>query len=82
MVQGADYLGVIKMGPKIITVKDTSGENYVVNDPQRFLDHLIQYHDVKRWTNGSSHYENNRSFNVTQSFFDDVQAKVNTLKFK
>ena len=82
MVQGADYLGVIKMGPKIITVKDTSGEDYVVNDPQRFLDHLIQYHDVKRWTNGSTHVENGRSFNVTQEFFNDVQSKVDTLKFK
>ena len=46
MVRGADYLGVIKMGPKTITVKDTSGQDYVVNDPQSFLNHLIQYHDV------------------------------------
>ena len=82
MVQGADYLGLIKMGQKTITIKDASDQDYVVKDPQSFLNHLIQYHDVKRWTNGSSHYENDRSFNVTQSFFDDVQAKVNTLKFK
>ena len=82
MVRGADYLGVIKMGPKTITVKDNSGQDYVVNDPQSFLKHLIQSHDVNRLTNGSTHVENGRSFNITKSFFEDVQSKVNTLKFK
>ena len=43
MVQGADYLGVIKMGPKTIMVKDNSGQDYIVNDPRSFLNHLILY---------------------------------------
>ena len=79
MVRGADYLGVIKMGPKTITVKDANGQNYVVNDPRRFLKHLIKQHGSG---DGSVHLENGSLFDVTQSFFDDVQSKVNTLKFK
>ena len=79
MVRGADYLGKIRMGVESITVKDTNGQDYVVSNPQSFLQHLIQYHGSG---NGSIHVENNRSFNVTQSFFNNVQSKVNSFKFK
>ena len=82
MVRGADYLGKIRMGLESITVKDTNGQDYVVSNPQSFLQHLIQYHDVNRWPNGSTHVENGRTFYITKSFFNNVQSKVNSFKFK
>ncbi len=72
-IDGADYVGLISMGPKTITVKNSNGKNYVVTNPQAFLKHLEEAHGSG---NSSTHIENGNSFYVTQWFYDNVKRKV------
>ena len=56
--------GEVKKKP--LTLKDTSGNDYEIKDPQKLRNHIMQYH-----ANGQSIYEENgHSFYVDDKFRD------------
>ena len=46
---------------------DNNGKEYFVKDPQRFFDHLINFHSRNNTGNCSVHEENGFYFTVTES---------------
>ena len=44
-----------------------------MKDPQRFFDHLIDYHSTNNIGNHSTHEENGYYFTVTEELFTKVE---------
>ena len=59
----------------MVTLKiiDNSGREYVVKDPQRFFDHLIDYHSNNNEGNYSTHEENGYYFTITVELYTKVE---------
>ena len=64
---------------KLILI-DNKNKEYVVKDPHRFYDHLIDYHCNDKIANCSVHEENGFYFTVTKDLFKKVENFV--LNFK
>ena len=56
-----------------LKIIDNSGREYEVKDPQRFFDHLIDYHSNNNAENRSTHEENGYYFTVTEELFTKVE---------
>ena len=56
-----------------LIIIDNSGREYEVKDPQRFFDHLIDYHSNKNVGDHSIHEENGYYFTVTEELFKKVE---------
>ena len=56
-----------------LKIIDNSGREYEVKDPQRFFDHLIDYHSNNNAGNRSTHEENGYQFTVTEELFTKVE---------
>ena len=60
-----------------LIIIDNSGREYEVKDPQRFFDHLIDYHSNNNSNNNvgdhSTHEENGYYFTVTEELFTKVE---------
>ena len=56
-----------------LKIIDNSGREYEVKDPQRFFDHLIEYHSNNNVGDHSTHEENGYYFTVTEELFKKVE---------
>jgi len=60
---------------KLILI-DNSSREYIVKDPKRFYDHLIEYHTTNKIAEHSVHEENGFYFTVTEDLFNKVENFV------
>ena len=59
-----------------LIVKDDKGNNYVVNDPNRFRQHLLDFHTFKGKADLSLHEENDHYFTVTSKLLEEVHSFI------
>jgi hypothetical protein len=57
---------------KKITIKDDSGNDYVLDNYLNFKNHIIKYHSVNGEGDNSLHLENERYFTVTKEFYNSI----------
>ena len=55
---------------------DNRGEKYIVKNPKRFYEHLVQYHSNNKIADQSIHEENGFYFTVTKDLFKKVENFV------
>ena len=60
---------------KLILI-DNSSREYIVKDPKRFYNHLIEYHKANKTAEHSVHEENGFYFTVTEELFNKVEDFV------
>ena len=59
-----------------LILSDNNSRKYIVKDPQRFYDHLIEYHTTNKIADNSVHEENGFYFTVTEDLFKKVENFV------
>ena len=59
-----------------LILTDNSSREYIVKDPQRFSDHLVEYHTKNKIADHSVHEENGFYFTVTEDLFKKVEDFV------
>ena len=59
-----------------LILTDNSSREYIVKDPRRLHDHLIEYHTTNEKADHSVHEENGFYFTVTGELFDKVENFV------
>ena len=59
-----------------LTLTDNSSREYIVKDPRRLYDHLIEYHTMNKIADHSVHEENGFYFTVTEDLFKKVENFV------
>ena len=59
-----------------LILSDNNSRKYIVKDPQRFHDHLIEYHTTNKIADNSVHEENGFYFTVTEDLFNKVENFV------
>ena len=59
-----------------LILSDNNSRKYIVKDPQRFYDHLIEYHTTNKIADNSVHEENGFYFTVTEDLFNKVDNFV------
>ena len=63
-----------------LILSDNNSRKYIVKDPQRFYDHLIEYHTTNKIADNSVHEENGFYFTVTEDLFNKVENFVSNYK--
>jgi hypothetical protein len=56
----------------VVKIKDIDGRDYIIEDLDRFISHLEDFHTVNGKADGSLHEENGYYFKVTQNFLDQI----------
>ena len=56
----------------MVKIKDIDGRGYIIEDLDRFISHLEDFHTVNGKADGSLHEENGYYFKVTQDFLDQI----------
>ncbi|HJO70705.1 MAG TPA: hypothetical protein QF428_03125 [Flavobacteriaceae bacterium] len=56
----------------MVKIKDIDGRDYIIEDLDRFISHLEDFHTVNGKADGSLHEENGYYFKVTQDFLDQI----------
>ena len=59
---------------------DNSSREYIVKDPKRLYNHLIEYHTMNKIADHSVHEENGFYFTVTEELFNKVEDFVSNYK--
>ena len=59
-----------------LTLTDNSSREYIVKDPRRLYNHLIEYHTTNEKADHSVHEENGFYFTVTEELFNKVENFV------
>ena len=59
-----------------LIIRDNNSREYIIKDPQRFYDHLIEYHAINKIPDNSVHEENSFYFTVTEDLFKKVENFV------
>ena len=59
-----------------LIVKDNNGNKYVVNEPNRFRQHLLDFHTLNGKAGLSLHEENGHCFTVTIQLIDVVNQLI------
>ena len=59
-----------------LIVKDNNGNKYVVVDPNRFRQHLFDFHTYNGKADLSLHEENGHYFTVTTKLLDEVNKFI------
>ena len=59
-----------------LILTDNSSREYIVKDPRRLHDHLIEYHTMNKIADQSVHEENGFYFTVTEDLFKKVENFV------
>ena len=59
-----------------LILRDNNSREYIVKDPQRFYDHLIEYHTTNKTADHSVHEENGFYFTVSGDLFKKVENFV------
>ena len=60
----------------LLILKDNKGCKYVVDDPNRFKQHLFDYHSYNGKADLSIHEENGHYFTVTTKLLDEVNEYI------
>ena len=55
-----------------LIIKDNKSNKYVVNDPNKFRKHLLNFHTSKGKANLSLHEENGHYFTATTNLLEEV----------
>ena len=63
-----------------LILTDNSSREYIVKDPQRFYNHLVEYHTKNKIADHSVHEENGFYFTVTEDLFNKVENFVSNYK--
>ena len=56
----------------MVKIKDIDGRDYIIEDLDRFISHLEDFHTVNGKADGSLHEENGYYFKVTQNFLEQI----------
>lgn len=56
----------------MVKIKDIDGRDYIIEDLDRFISHLEDFHTVNGKADGSLHEENGYYFKVTQDFLEET----------
>ena len=56
----------------MVKIKDIDGRDYIIEDLDRFISHLEDFHTVNGKADGSLHEENGYYFKVTQNFLNQI----------
>ena len=56
----------------MVKIKGIDGRDYIIEDLDRFISHLEDFHTVNGKADGSLHEENGYYFKVTQNFLDQI----------
>jgi|TARA_B110000914_G_C15088256_1_gene276107 hypothetical protein len=56
----------------VVKIKDIDGRDYIIEDLDRFISHLEDFHTVNGKADGSLHEENGYYFKVTQDFLNQI----------
>ena len=56
----------------MVKIKDIDGRDYIIEDLDRFISHLEDFHTVNGKADGSLQEENGYYFKVTQNFLDQI----------
>ena len=56
----------------MVKIKDIYGRDYIIEDLDRFISHLEDFHTVNGKADGSLHEENGYYFKVTQDFLNQI----------
>lgn len=56
----------------MVKIKDIDGRDYIIEDLDRFISHLEDFHTVNGKADGSLHEENGYYFKVTQDFLEQT----------
>jgi hypothetical protein len=59
-----------------LTLIDNGSREYIVKDPRRLYEHLIEYHTTNEKADHSVHEENGFYFTVTEEMFKKVENFV------
>ena len=59
-----------------LTLTDNSSREYIVTNPRRLYNHLIEYHTMNGKADHSVHEENGFYFTVTKDLFKKVEDFV------
>ena len=59
-----------------LILSDNNSRKYIVKDPQRLYDHLIECHTSNKIADNSVHEENGFYFAVTEDLFKKVEKFV------
>ena len=65
--------------PQLI-VKDNEGNDYIVKEPNRFRQHLFDFHTLNGEADLSLHEENGHYFTVTKKLIDEVKNFISKNK--
>jgi len=63
-----------------LTLTDNSSREYIVKDPRRLYNHLIEYQTTNEKADHSVHEENGFYFTVTEELFKKVEDFVSNYK--
>ena len=56
----------------MVKIKDIDGRDYIIEDLDRFISHLEDFHTVNGKADGSLHDVKGFYFKVTQDFLDQI----------
>ena len=59
-----------------LILTDNGSREYIVKDPKRLYNHLIEYHTTNKTADHSVHEENGFYFTVTEELFNEVEDFV------
>ena len=59
-----------------LILSDNNSREYIVKDPRRLYNHLIEYHTTNEKADHSVHEENGFYFTVTEDLFKKVENFV------
>ena len=59
---------------KKIYIKDNNGDDFLIENIEKFKNHLIKYHSINNEGDYSIHEENGKYFTVTKKFFKHIKS--------
>ena len=59
---------------KKIYIKDDNGDNFLIENIEKFKKHIIQFHSFNNEGDNSIHEENGKYFTVTKKFFRHIKS--------
>ena len=59
---------------KRIFIKDDNGDDFLVENIEKFKNHIIKYHSHNNQGDNSIHEENGKYFTITKKFFKHLKS--------
>ena len=58
----------------MVKIKDIDGRDYIIEDLDRFISHLEDFHTVNGKADGSLHEENGYWFKISEEFYKKIMS--------